>query len=1024
MRSVHPDHPAETLPELMRAQADRYGDRPAVLGTGRAATYRELLGQVSRLAADLRAVGATPAHRIATVSSNGPEAAVAFLAATSVGQCAPLDPRLTGREIADSLDALGIDVVLLVGELDGGLVRAVAGSGVTCLEVAASERDTLIYDRFETTWPGLSARDPSDTCVVLRTSGTTSRPKLVPLTHANLLASASTVAATLRLTAEDRALNVMPLFHIHGLVAALLATLHSGGSVYCLPGADVRIIPEVLTGHSPTWYTGVPAIHHAVVDAAERADRPWRHRLRFIRSCSAPLPPVLLERVEAVFGVPVIEAYGMTEASHQVACNPLPPGRHKPGSVGTATGTEIRVVDAGGRPLPPGETGSVEIRGAGVMSGYLGIPTTEGFDAGWFRTGDEGFLDRDGYLYLRGRTKEIINRGGEKIFPHEIDEVLLSHPKVAEAATFALPHPRLGEEVAAAVVAREGTTPTEQELREHCAASVAEFKVPRLIAVVRALPRGPTGKLQRIGMAAALGLAERQAAGDEAAAVDVPPALAEIWTAALGQASVRPGGDFFLDGGDSLLSLRVVQEVNAAFGTTLEPSSLFRLGASPAAVARVLAEEQRQAAEPLRRVERSGRLPMPAVLRGMWTDERLGTVRNTVLALELRGPLRPDVLRSALGRLVARHESLRTRYPHERGVPYAVIDDGGQLDLPVVDADPAALPDTVAGLAAAPFDLGREWPIRATLVATGQDHHTLVIVHSHLASDAWSRRVVHRDLLAIYRELSGGAPAGLPTLPYQACDIADWQARVLRSRRAAQLAYWREVFADLPGPLSLVGPRSDYRPDRGVHRMRVGLDTGSGERFAARCRSVGLTEFEVLLAAASHALGPFAAGPTVVVGVPVCARNRPELTDQVGYYVSVLPVRVPVDGTLSVGSALEVSRCYRAALRNADVPLAEIVGQVDRRPARERRPLFDVVVKRDLEPHLPTVASPLDARVLDVPGVFAWEAVQIDLTTAVGSHRDIVMEYDPGRVEAAGVEEVSAGITAMVRDLATAGWHR
>jgi acyl-CoA synthetase (AMP-forming)/AMP-acid ligase II len=230
----------------------------------------------------------------------------------------------------------------------------------------------------------------------------------------------------------------MPLSHIHGLVAGLLATLYSAGSLYCLPTADVRVLPEILAEDRPTWYSGVPAMHHAVVEAAERAVPPWRHYLRFIRSASSPLPPVLLERVEAAFGVPVIEAYGMTEASHQVASNPLPPGRRRPGSVGAATGTEIRVVNAHGRPLPPGETGSVVIRGAGVMSGYLDAPAEESFTSGWLRTGDEGFLDQDGYLHLRGRTKEVINRGGEKIFPQEIDEVLLTHPKVVEAAAFAL----------------------------------------------------------------------------------------------------------------------------------------------------------------------------------------------------------------------------------------------------------------------------------------------------------------------------------------------------------------------------------------------------------------------------------------------------------------------------------------------------------------------------------------------------------------------------------------------------------
>jgi hypothetical protein len=286
--------------------------------------------------------------------------------------------------------------------------------------------------------------------------------------------------------------------------------------------------------------------------------------------------------------------------------------------------------------------------------------------------------------------------------------------------------------------------------------------------------------------------------------------------------------------------------------------------------------------------------------------------------------------------------------------------------------------------------MSRDWPIRATLLAGVRDHHTLVIVLHHLASDAWSRAVVRRDLLATYRELCGGPPANLPALDIQACDIAHWQTRRLQHRRATQLAYWQEVFADLPEALSLAGPPT-HPPANRTSRSRAVLERDDQAQFVERCRSVGLTEFEVLLAAVMHGLARFATDRDVVVGVPVCVRNRPELTDQVGYYVSMVPVRARMADALTTDSALDISRRYRVAQRHADVPLADIVGRVDRRPATDRRPLFDVV-KRDLEPHLSVEPLPLHARTLDVPTALTQGAVLVNLTTAVGKHREIVIE--------------------------------
>jgi acyl-CoA synthetase (AMP-forming)/AMP-acid ligase II len=351
--------------------------------------------------------------------------------------------------------------------------------------------------------------ESSETALILHTSGTTSRPKIVPLSHGNVTASASNVATSLALSEKDRALNIMPLFHIHGLIAGVLAPLSRGGSIFCTPGFNALKFFSAMESAAPTWYTAVPTMHQAIVArASHNRATIEHHRLRFIRSSSSALPPQVITELEAAFGAPVVEAYGMTEAAHQMASNPIGAGR-KPGSVGLPAGPEVAIMDQAGNLLARGKVGEIVIRGPNVTAGYENNTKANGeaFTNGWFRTGDQGSIDADGYITITGRLKEIINRGGEKVSPREVDEVLMDHPAVMQAVTFALPHDKLGEDVAAAVVLREGQQATEQELRNFASERLASFKVPRKILLVAEIPKGATGKLQRIGLAQKLGLA-------------------------------------------------------------------------------------------------------------------------------------------------------------------------------------------------------------------------------------------------------------------------------------------------------------------------------------------------------------------------------------------------------------------------------------------------------------------------------------------------------------------------------------
>jgi acyl-CoA synthetase (AMP-forming)/AMP-acid ligase II len=491
---------ADTVTGLLRP--DAVG--PALLtDSGDIIDHALLCQEVDRLATQLQQAGLGPSDRLAIVLPNGPEMALVLLAAMSVGCAAPLNPNYREDEFRFYLDDLGASA-LIVFEGDAAAARAAAPSGMMTIEVKSDHGTTQLIGPSVAKIP--AARPAADDlALVLHTSGTTSRPKIVPLRQRNLARSAQNIASTLGLNAEDRSLNVMPLFHIHGIMASLLAPLSVGGSVVCTPGFDAFKFHRWINELEPTYYSAVPTMHQMVL---ARAPEPRPTTLRFVRSSSASLPGPVLESIGALFKVPVIEAYGMTEASHQMTSNPLPPAESKQGSVGIPTGIEVAILDAENRLLATGERGEVSIKGATVIDSYENNPTANesSFTAGWFRTGDEGMIDDDGYLFLTGRLKEQINRGGEKISPIEVDEVLLRHPAVGEAVTFAIPHDKLGEEVGAAVVLVDGVETSEAELLSFLRERLAAFKVPRRIVFVAEIPKGSTGKVQRIGLAEKLHL--------------------------------------------------------------------------------------------------------------------------------------------------------------------------------------------------------------------------------------------------------------------------------------------------------------------------------------------------------------------------------------------------------------------------------------------------------------------------------------------------------------------------------------
>ncbi len=505
---------AATIQSLLADHAD---NAPAIGGFDRDwLTYGALRQLTLDVRAALRKAGVGPQDRVAIVLPNGPEMATAFVTLAQSATTAPLNPAYREEEYAFYLQDLKAKAIILEDGYDGPALAAAQACGIAVLRLISDPQ--LAAGQFslqasETNSPdGSAGPERDDIALILHTSGTTSRPKIVPLTQANIAASAIHIMDTLALTTEDRCLNVMPLFHIHGLIAAVTASLAAGASIWCSPGFDALRFFGWMRSSQPTWYTAVPTMHQALLTRAGRnSDVIEEVKLRFLRSSSASLPAQVMSELADTFKAPVIEAYGMTEAAHQMASNPLPPRPQKPGSVGIEAGPQVRIAHETENRLID-DVGEVVISGPNVTPGYESnedANKSSFFEAQgrrWFRTGDKGQFDSDGYLQLTGRLKEIINRGGEKISPLEVDGVFMDHPAVGQVVTFALPHPKLGEEVAAAIVLREGQSADERELREFAATRMADFKVPRKVVILDEIPKGATGKMQRIGLAEKLGL--------------------------------------------------------------------------------------------------------------------------------------------------------------------------------------------------------------------------------------------------------------------------------------------------------------------------------------------------------------------------------------------------------------------------------------------------------------------------------------------------------------------------------------
>jgi amino acid adenylation domain-containing protein len=1003
------------LHQIFKAWAELTPEAIAIAAPGRAPlTYRRLFAQVETVKKSLNAAGIGRNDRVAVALPDGPETAVAFLAVAAAASCVPLNPAFRAGEMTSYMAHLGAKALIAPAETDSHARTVARALGIPVLELSALPRAEAGLFKLSgaanarETRSGFAA--PDDVALMLYTSGTTSNPKLVPLTQANLCASARNIRAALELTQADRCLNVMPLFHIHGLIGAVLSSLAAGGSVFCTPGFYAPQFFQWLDEFRPTWYTAVPTMNQSIlVRAAANRAIIARPELRFIRSCSAPLPARLASELETTFAVPVIDSYGMTEACHQIASTP--PAKRKPGSVGVAAGPEIAIINKTGGRLPAGIDGEIAIRGANVMRGYEGTPeiNRQAFTGGWFRTGDLGHIDGEGYLFITGRLKEIINRAGEKISPGEVEEALLAHPAVKEAVVFAMPHPELGEEIAAAAVLHDGAKVSDSELRRFAAERLADFKVPTRVVFVAAIPAGATGKVERLKLAEQLALLPESI--DVMADYVSPRAplenqLADLWSEVLGVARVGIHDNFFALGGDSILAAQLLSRIRARLNAEISFVSFFD-APTIAGIAALLQSAPRPAAalDGIARSQDGAAPPLSYAQERMWFLDQLvpgNPAYNRPTGYRLHGPLDAAVLERCLGEIVERHEVLRTTFSSRDGLPFQVVSRDPSLSFEIVDLK--ELPGArrrmeserlAAAEAQRPFDLAKGPLLRATLIALHETEHILLLVTHHIVFDGWSEAIFLRELTTLYEAFARGEPSPLPALPTQYVDYAVWHRRRLHGGIFAdQLSYWKRQLSgaavlDLPTDR----PRPAVQTFRGAKKFAA-LPKNLVAELKALSRREGATLFMTLLAAFQTLLHRYTGQNDIVVGSPIAGRTLPEIEGLIGVFINTLVFRGDLSGNPKFTELM--ARTRKTALdayERQDLPFEKLVKEL--RPERDpsRTPLFQVMFVFENTPHAELDFPGLTASRFELDGGTAKLDLSVSVEETAGS-LNAIFEYN------------------------------
>ncbi|WP_441234056.1 amino acid adenylation domain-containing protein [Bradyrhizobium sp. 930_D9_N1_4] len=933
---------------------------PALLAPGRPGlTYGKLSDLIQQLVRTLRGLGIAPADRIAVALPRGADSALALIAVASAGACVPVNPDLIADELQRYFSELKLTALVTRADMNSPSRDVARALGIAVIDFVPGPDDNLGGCAFigpavgPANTSGTSRGD--DDAFILLTSGTAARPKMVPLTQRNVCLSAYNAGRVLSLGPHDRLLNALPLFHAHGLISGLLTALAAGSSVICTNGFDASSFFGWMRELQPTWYTAVPTIHRALLTAAEaNPDNARSSSLRVIRSASSSLAPAILKGLEAMFGVPVLETYGMTEAASQIAANPFE--LRKVGSVGRAAGPEIAIMDETGRMLASGAHGEIMLRGPNMSRGYYNdeAATQAAFRDGWFRTGDLGYLDADGYLFIVGRIKDVINRGGQKISPLEVEEVLLSHPAVLEAGVFAVPHEKLGENVAAVVVLRQNSDVNSDQLRQFARKRLAAYKVPGLIQSVAALPKGASGKVKRNALAELIANTE---GGDE---VQLPrnaleTQLAEIWASLLELPQVGVDQDVFALGADSLAATQMRSRLRERFNVDFSFEDIFDCATVSALAARVeSAAAHREAALPAWHKAAATDAPLSFQQQRMYVLSRLDPTRynyNVVEVALIKGLVDVSALSASLTTICARHEALRSVFIEHQGEPaQRVLQSSPQFErikLKPCPADKrtAVVQREAAKLAQYPFDLSREPPLKVTLLSFDTSSHALVVNVHHLVTDGWSQRLFWEELAAHYAAARKTSAVMLPSPAFQYRDFALWQQNWAQTPAAKeQLDYWKTQLDGVTTlPLRTDRPRPEVWSGHGARHYLEFSKTLSAD-LRTLSQEQGVTPFMTLLAAFHCLLFRHTGHEDVATGSLIANRNQIESERLIGLFANTLILRNDFGGDPGFGDVLRrVRQVTLDAYRNQDLPIEEVLRALQVARRTDGNPLFRIM---------------------------------------------------------------------------------
>ena len=1017
-------------------------DRPAILAPGGATlTYGALWARTNEIVRELRDFGIGGRDRVAVVLSGGPEASVATIAVAAGAVCVPLHPGFAAEEWRRYFGDLRVAALLTRSDVDSASRGVAYSLGIPVIDLSPRPGEgpgafSLVCPTARGAVVGELATGADDAFMLL-TSGTTSRPKLVPLTHSSVCLSAYNVGTALALEAQDRLLNVLPLFHAHGLISGLLAALAAGSSVVCPPAFDAAAFFGWLTKCRPTWYTAVPPIHRALISAARRRKRGLQQSsLRLIRSASSSLPTDVLEELEGLFGVPVIETYGMTEAATQIAANPVE--LRKPGSVGKPAGPEIAVMDSEGRQLSAVEHGEIALRGPTITRGYDNNEeaTQAAFRDGWFRTGDLGYIDAEGYLFLIGRIKkaDVINRGGQKVSPVEVENVLLSHPDVAEAAAFPITHTRLGEDVAAAVVLRAEAKTSAQKLRRFASEHLARFKVPGLIRIVSAIPAGPGGKIIRGELATMLSITTPRSRVERGGHLAAPRSeaewqLAKIWADLLELNEVGVDEDVFGLGADSLTVAQLLSRLRAGFGVDFSFRDIFDAPTVAGLAARIEASKKGGSVAP------PGLRDIPTDSRGLLSQQQqriyllskidqIGHKYHVVDGALLSGPLDVDLLEASIATISERHEALRSIFFERLGEPMQTVTTVRpcleRLDLrPLPERErAAAIQSQTMELLRQSFDIEREPPIRLRLLRLGEHDHALVIKLHHLFTDGWSQRLFWKELEALYNAGSKGMPAKLPELPFQYRHFVEWQRAWLRTPAAEeQLNYWRKRLEGLTElPLRTDWPRPETWTGRGA-RLPLKLSRTLSGGIKSLSRTHNATLFMTLMAAFQCLLCRYTQHDDIAVGSLIANRNQIEIERLIGMFANAVVLRTDLSGDPTFSEVLRrVRQVTLDAHRNQELPIDEILQALRVPRSLDRNPLFRVmfILQKASSTHL--ALHGLSASSINVDPGIARSDLLLELVDDDGHLRGW-LEYSTELFEADTIKRMAAHFRTLLKSI-------